>query len=153
MAGKSDEDRAGRCAAWLDSIFEALSGEVDRTVTAIATSAQKLDDDAAVDRRARTITNIARAAKAVGALCVRPPSRSAEPASGGAPEDQMSKEDIDDIDADELEGLRAELQSRLDHLRAVFERKRVEGQPLGAPAASGDPRRAASAWPSISAVG
>lgn len=65
------------------SVFEALTREVDKVVAAVATSEDKLETDVAADRRARAITNIARAAKAVGGLCMGTALRAPGTASEG----------------------------------------------------------------------
>lgn len=134
MAGKADLG-----AAWADGAFDLLSRQVDAAIAALGRLETPLSDDAAVDRRARAINSLARAARSVAALTLRPAARAGGSAADATPEDRMSENDIDDTDPVELERLRAELQSRLDLLRSAFERKGMAVWPFPAPAAPGDP--------------
>lgn len=109
MAGKDETD------PWLDGVLDALRAETERCVAALAAGEIDPADVAGVDRRARAIVNVARAAQAVTRTLAAATNRD---------EDGMNDDDNGgEASTDEL---RAELQSRLDRLRSQFERKRRE---------------------------
>ena len=112
MTGKSEE--AGRAEAWLEEVFQTLKGLTDELLAvARAAPAPELGE---VDKRGRTLSVIARAAKAVAALIT--PLRKARDTQ----EDDM-REDHDIIDDAEDGRLRDDLESRIDHLCGIVERK------------------------------
>lgn len=110
---QSGPTRARRIADWLDRAQDDLMELVDKTMAQMRDLTAKKDDVTDLDRRARTIGNLARAVKLVGAL----------EAARHIPEDEMS-DDSDSEDPAEIQRLRAELESRFQHLRGVYERKR-----------------------------
>lgn len=122
---------------WAERMHALLTEEVEAMVQALKDSRPGADGgDAALDRRARTITSIARSVKAVAA--VMEPTRPRARTDAG---DGMNEKDIDDIDPAELARIRAELESRLDHVAGLREQKRLAGwagsgaNAVGAPAA------------------
>lgn len=141
MTGKGDQT-GGAGDQWLAAIHARLSGLIDRTLEVIAASEDPPGDVAAAEKKARAIGVLARSAKAVDAL--RPRPKADEPRAN-EPGDDMDRDDSDDIDAGELERLRAELESRLDHLRGVYERKRLAEGIVASPTEGGDPVRPAPA--------
>lgn len=117
MAGKGDEaGRAAAVAEWLDDALGRLMQLTDEAIAVVA-AAEPPADVAEAEKRGRAIGVLARTAKAVAALAASPPRKPRDPE-----EDGMSEDDRDITD-DEERTVRAELQSRLDHLLGVAERK------------------------------
>lgn len=105
--------RVRRTAVWLDAMQDKLMALMDLAVIELEDPDTKGDKLIALDRRVRAIGNLARAAKQVAALTD----------ARHIPEDEMS-DDSDSEDPAEIQRLRAELESRFEHLRGVYERKR-----------------------------
>lgn len=105
--------RVRRTVVWLDAVQDKLMALVDLAVIELEDPDTKGDKLIALDRRVRAIGNLARAAKQVAALTD----------ARHIPEDEMS-DDSDSEDPAEIQRLRAELESRFQHLRGVYERKR-----------------------------
>lgn len=123
MTGNQDE--AGRTgpegAGWARANLAVLRGLIDETIEVIATDTPTNTIEA--DRRARAITNVARAIKSVETMIVTPrPAR-----NDNDPEDDMSEEQDDDPEL--VAQLRAELVGRLDRLRASVEAKSLARKP------------------------
>lgn len=137
MAGKRDEaagtETSGR---WLEAVLTVLRTETERCVAALTEGEIQPDDMTGLDRRARAIANLARAARAVA-------QKTAEPAVEPK-EDVMDDADRDHINQATDDELRAEFQSRLDRLRAQFEKKRRDAG-LGPDDAYGGPEGDAQA--------
>lgn len=122
MTGKSEQSGAG-AAEWAARMHALLTEEVEAVVEALKAKRPTADEgDAALDRRARTITSTARSVKAVAAVIEPPRARARQDA-----EDGMNEKDIDDIDPAELARIRAELESKLDHVAGLREQKRMAG--------------------------
>ncbi|HEY1225486.1 MAG TPA: hypothetical protein VGE54_09685 [Brevundimonas sp.] len=138
MAG--NQDRAARAEAWEVTVLEALAPMIDEAVAALKAAPLEPGDVPAVEKRARAIGVIARSARAVAALAGSPrrPSRAQDQ------EDEMGEHERDDS-PENLARLRAELESRLDCLHAVIEKKRLAGWTVTRATAPGDgePLRAA----------
>lgn len=135
MAGKGDEaERAAAVAQWLDGALGRLMQLTDEAIAVVA-AAEPPADVAEAEKRGRAIGVLARTAKAVAALAAASPRRTRDPEEDGMSEDDRELSD------DEERTVRAELESRLDHLLGVAERKG-----FGATAAeTGDARGAAAA--------
>ena len=109
-------------AGWAAALQEQLMPIIDRGVRVLADEAPSGGDVAGVERQARTVGVIARSARAIMALT--PPS---DGASGAAMEEDEMK-DRDDS-PENLERMRAELETRLDRLNAVLESKGIVVEP------------------------
>ena len=138
MTGKSDENGTD-AADWAARMHARLVQEVEAMVEALPEKRpDAVTDDVTLERRARTITSIARSVKTVAAIMERPRSRARAEA-----EDGMNEKDIDDIDPAELVRIRTELESELEHVSGLLEQKRLAGwagsgtNPGGEPAALG----------------
>ena len=108
MAGKGDE-AAG--------LWERLNRLLDAEVAALEAPGA---DVALVDKRARAITALARAAKSIEAI---------RPEADEPDDDEQTPErtDMDEPDeAAEIERLEAELKARLEHIALKLEEKRAE---------------------------
>lgn len=116
MTGNRDE--AGRTgpdgADWARGRVALLRDLIDETIAAISNDVPA--DLAGADKRARAITNVARAIKAVESIAARPDVEN--------PEDEMSDERDDDPQV--VAQLRAELVGRLDRLHAIVEQKTAD---------------------------
>lgn len=112
---------------------------IDRSVVIVADKAPGPGDVAEVERQARTVGVIARSVRAVVALT--PASRVATGAE--AEEDEMKHRDDS---PENLERMRAELETRLDRLNAVLEAKGIVIEPGCWPSPRGvqEPVRASS---------
>lgn len=131
MAGKGDEaERAAAVAQWLDGALGRLMQLTDEAIAVVA-AAEPPADVAEAEKRGRAIGVLARTARAVAALATASPRKPRDPE-----EDGMSEDDRDITD-DEERTVRAELQSRLDHLLGVAERKGFGATAADASAARG----------------
>lgn len=131
MAGKRDEaERAAAVAQWLDGALARLMQATDEAIAVVA-AAEPPADVAEAEKRGRAIGVLARTAKAVAALAASPPRRTRDPEEDGMSEDDRELSD------DEERTVRAELESRLDHLLGVAERKGFGAAAAGAGAARG----------------
>jgi len=127
-----NQDRAGRAAARLEQIYKRLDPMLDKGMDALDANPLKPGDALGVQRYVRGVDLVARAARTVATL-IAPPGRSPD---AGQAEDDMNDDDRDDS-PETLDRLRAELESRLDSLRATIEAKRLEGWTVVRAAPSG----------------
>jgi len=135
MAGKGDEaERAAAVAQWLDGALGRLMQLTDEAIAVVA-AAEPPADVAEAEKRGRAIGVLARTAKAVAALAAASPRRTRDPEEDGMSEDDRELSD------DEERAVRAELESRLDHLLGVAERKGFGATAAG----TGDARGTAAA--------
>lgn len=104
---------------------------IDRGVRVLADETPGPGDVAGVERQARTVGVIARSARAVVALTPAP----AGPRDPEAKEDEMKHRDDS---PENLERMRAELETRLDRLNAVLEAKGIVVEPGCWPTARAD---------------
>ena len=126
-----NQDRAGRAAAWTGDLQERLIPLIDETVDVFEGRRPERGDVAGAERQARTVGVIARSARAVAALTPVPGSaRDPE-----AEEDEMKHRDDS---PENLERMRAELETRLDRLNAVLEAKGIVVEPGCWPTARAD---------------
>jgi len=131
MAGKGDEaGRAAAAAEWLDGALGRLMQLTDEAIAVVA-AADPPADVAEAEKRGRAIGVLARTAKAVAALATSSPRKTRDPEEDGMSEDDRELSD------DEERTVRAELQSRLDHLLWVAERKGFGAAAADAGAARG----------------
>ncbi|SJM48509.1 hypothetical protein FM111_01450 [Brevundimonas diminuta 3F5N] len=131
MARKGDEaERAAAVAQWLDGALGRLMQLTDEAIAVVA-AAEPPADVAEAEKRGRAIGVLARTARSVAALAAASPRKPRDPE-----EDGMSEDDRDITD-DEERTVRAELQSRLDHLLGVAERKGFGATAADAGAARG----------------
>ena len=135
-----NQDRAARAQARLDQIYERLDPMLDKGMDALDADPLKPGDALGVQRYVRGVELVARAARTVATL-IAPPGRSA---SAEQAEDDMNDDDRDDS-PEALDRLRAELESRLDGLRATIEAKRLEGWTVVRAPASGGGEHAEAA--------
>lgn len=138
MAGKADQtEAAGATAAaadtgaWLGQVFAALKAATDQAIAVVA-AAEPPADVAEAEKRARAVGVLARTAKAVAALTIRPARKAAR-----APEEDGMSEDDRELSDDEERAVRAELESRIDHLVGIAERKGFSPAAPGGDAARG----------------
>lgn len=117
-----NQDRAGRAAARLEQIYDRLNPMLDKGMDALDANPLKPGDALGVQRYVRGVDLVARAARTVSTL-IAPPGRGPSPRQA---EDDMNEDDRDDS-PETLDRLRAELESRLDSLRATIEAKRLDG--------------------------
>ena len=122
MGMTGNQDRAARAAARLDHIYERLDPMLDKAMDALDESPPKKGDALSVQRYVRGVDLVAKAARSVVAL-INPPGRGHR---SKPEEDDMNDDDRDDS-PETLDRLRAELESRLDDLRATIEAKRLDG--------------------------
>lgn len=94
-----------------------LKGVADESVGHLAVRSKTPGDTAEIDRRARAIFNLARAARMVAAAR-RKPDAGVEDR-----EDEMSDDEPRESRADASERINANLRSRLDHVRCGMERE------------------------------
>jgi hypothetical protein len=117
-----NQDRAGRAAAWSDALQDDFMAIIDEDVVVLKAAKPAVDDLAAAVRRVRAVGVFARSVRAV--VVLSPPSR-----SGGdrqLEEDEMKHRDDS---PENLERMRAELETRLDRLNAVLEAKGIVVEP------------------------
>lgn len=122
MGMTGNQDRAGRAAARLEQVYARLDPMLDKGMDALDANPLKPGDALGVQRYVRGVDLVARAARTVATL-IAPSGRGP---SAGQAEDDMNDDDRDDS-PETLDRLRAELESRLDGLRATIEAKRLEG--------------------------
>ena len=135
-----NQDRAARAQTRLDQIYGRLDPMLDAAMDTLDESQPKKGDALSVQRFVRGVEMTARAARTVATL-IAPPGRSAR---AGQAEDDMNDDDRDDS-PEALDRLRAELESRLDGLRATIEAKRLEGWTVVRAAPSGGGQHAEAA--------
>ncbi len=122
MGMTGNQDRAGRAAAWSGVMQDDFMAIVDEDVVVLKAAKPAAGDLAAAERRVRAVGVFARSVRAVVALS--PPLR-----SGGdcqLEEDEMKHRDDS---PENLERMRADLETRLDRLNAVLESKGVVVEP------------------------
>ena len=113
MTGNSDSDNE----IWLEAFMTTLKGVANESAGHLALRSKTPGDTAEIDRRARAIFNLARAARMVAAARQKPPAGVEDR------EDEMCDEDDpDESRAEALERINATLRSRLDHVRGGMER-------------------------------
>jgi len=117
-----NQDRAQRAAEWAADLQGLLMPVIDRSVAVLLDTVPAKGDVAAAEKQARAVGVIARSARAVVALTLET-SGTAEPE---AEEDEMKHRDDS---PENLERLRAELDTRLDRLNAVLEAKGIVVEP------------------------
>ena len=117
-----NQDKAARAAAWSDGLQDQFMLMIDEDVAVAKALTPEAGDLAAAVRRTRAVGVFARSVRAVVALS--PPPR-----SGGdrqLEEDEMKHRDDS---PENLERMRAELETRLDRLNAVLEAKGIVVEP------------------------
>jgi len=117
-----NQDKAARAAARLEQIYDQLDPMLDKAMIALDANPLKPGDALTVQRYVRGVELVARAARAIATL-ITPPGRGPSP---GQAEDNMNDDDRDDS-PETLGRLRAEIESRLNELRATIETKRLVG--------------------------
>ena len=124
------KDEAGRAMRGRSLAVDHLTGlqaMVDEDMEALKKSPPKAGDVVAIERRTRAIGAMVKTITLVDGMRPKPPK---SPANDN--EDDMSEDAIDDGDDDmdpaEIATIRAELESRLDRIRAAIETKRVAGR-------------------------
>lgn len=132
MAG--NQDRAARGEAWLGETFGALAACVDRMIATVTDPDATTEQISEAEKRAKAIGVVARTVRATAALAA-PLSR---PRQTPDQEDDMRGDERDDS-PENLERIRAELESRLDSLHAVIETKRLAEESVEGRAAPGPP--------------
>jgi hypothetical protein len=135
-----NQDRAGRAATRLEQIYERLNPMLDKGMDALDASPLKPGDALGVQRYVRAVDLVARAARTVATL-IAPTGRGPKAVQA---EDDMNDDDPDDS-PETLDRLRAELESRLDSLRATIEAKRLEGWTVVRAAPPGGEKHAGAA--------
>lgn len=122
MGMTGNQDRTARAGARLEQVYDQLDPMLDKAMTALDANPLKPGDALGVQRYVRGVELVARSARMVATLLAprRGPAR-VEPI-----EDDMNHDDRDES-PEALDRLRAELESRLDGLRATIEAKRLEG--------------------------
>ncbi|CAN5319608.1 hypothetical protein BH10PSE1_BH10PSE1_00880 [soil metagenome] len=129
MAGMKDEAGRGggsRCLA--NDHLARLQAMTDECMAALAAVELKPGDVLAVERKTRAIGAMARTIKLVDGLRPKP----AKPHANDKEDNDMSEGETghgDDMDPTEVAAIRAELESRLDSIRAAVETKRMAGWP------------------------
>lgn len=128
MAGMKDETGRcgqGRCLA--EDHLARLQSMVDEVMAALGEVSLKPGDVLAIERKTRTIGAMARTIKLVDGLRRKP----GKPHSDDHEDQDMSDDQTgrgDDMDPAEVAAVRAELESRLDWIRTVIEKKRMAGR-------------------------
>lgn len=131
MGMTGNQDRAARAAAWSDALQDDFMAIVDADVAVLKAATPEAGDLSAAVRRVRAVGVFARSVRAVVALS--PPPRS----GGGRQleEDEMKHRDDS---PENLERMRADLETRLDRLNAVLEAKGIVIEPGCWPTARAD---------------
>ncbi len=122
MAGNGDE-RGGAAvqAVWLEGRLQHLRAMIDEVCGVVDALETPRGDLAAIDRKIRVITHLARAVAAVEAAARRIMTAAAR--APESTEDEMN--DGDRPDPETVERYKAELLDRLERHRAIVEAKRV----------------------------
>ena len=128
-----NQDRAAAAAAWIEAGRERLMAACDQVMEAITATRVEPNDSLGAARQVRAIDLIAKTMPKVAAMCLPDRITSADKArraskQAGPGADQDSTEDhMNDNERDDspenLERLRAELESRLARLHDVLEQK------------------------------
>jgi len=117
-----NQDRAERAQARLDAVYERLDPMIDKAIDALAAVEPKAGDALAVQRYVRGIDLTGKAAKTLAGLI-------SGPGRGGVGEQTEDEMNHRDDSPETLERLRAELETRLAQLDAVFEQKGLAVEP------------------------
>lgn len=111
MTGKSDTDDE----IWLEAFMTTLKGVADESVGHLAVRSKEPGDTAEIDRRAKAIFSLARAARIIAAPRQKPgPGIQAR-------EDEMRDDEPDESRSDARIRIDATLRSRLEHIRGGME--------------------------------
>ena len=121
MGMTGNQDRAARAAAWAGARQDDLMAIIDADLAVLKAAAPTADDLVAAERRVRAAGVFARSGRAVVAL-------SSSPQSGGRQREEGEMKHRDDT-PENLERMRAELETRLDRLNAVLESKGIVVEP------------------------
>jgi hypothetical protein len=116
-----NQDRAARAAAWAGARQDDLMAIIDADLAVLKAAAPTAGDLVAAERRVRAAGVFARSGRAVVAL-------SSSPQSGGRQLEEGEMKHRDDT-PENLERMRAELETRLDRLNAVLESKGIVVEP------------------------
>jgi hypothetical protein len=116
-----NQDRAARAAAWAGARQDDLMAIIDADLAVLKAAAPTAGDLLAAERRVRAAGVFARTGRAVVAL-------SSSPQSGGQQLEEGEMKHRDDT-PENLERMRAELETRLDRLNAVLESKGIVVEP------------------------
>lgn len=112
MTGNSDTDNE----IWLEAFMTTLKGVADESVGHLAVRSREPGDTAEIDRRARAIFSLARAARMIAAPRHKPgPGVEAR-------EDEMCDDEPYESRTDARIRIDANLRSRLEHIRGGMER-------------------------------
>ena len=117
MGMTGNQDRAARAAAWAGARQDDLMAIIDADLAVLKAAAPTAGDLVAAERRVRAAGVFARSGRAVVAL-------SSSPQSGGRQLEEGEMKHRDDT-PENLERMRAELETRLDRLNAVLESKGI----------------------------
>ena len=121
MGMTGNQDRAARAAAWAGARQDDLMAIIDADLAVLKAAAPTAGDLLAAERRVRAAGVFARTGRAVVAL-------SSSPQSGGQQLEEGEMKHRDDT-PENLERMRAELETRLDRLNAVLESKGIVVEP------------------------
>ena len=121
MGMTGNQDRAARAAAWAGARQDDLMAIIDADLAVLKAAAPTAGDLVAAERRVRAAGVFARSGRAVVAL-------SSSPQSGGRQLEEGEMKHRDDT-PENLERMRAELETRLDRLNAVLEAKGIVVEP------------------------
>lgn len=121
MGMTGNQDRAARAAAWAGARQDDLMAIIDADLAVLKAAAPTAGDLVAAERRVRAAGVFARSGRAVVAL-------SSSPQSGGRQLEEGEMKHRDDT-PENLERMRAELETRLDRLNAVLESKGIVVEP------------------------
>ena len=121
MGMTGNQDRAARAAAWAGARQDDLMAIIDADLAVLNAAAPTAGDLVAAERRVRAAGVFARSGRAVVAL-------SSSPQSGGRQLEEGEMKHRDDT-PENLERMRAELETRLDRLNAVLESKGIVVEP------------------------
>jgi hypothetical protein len=128
MAGMKDEaGRAAQQRCLSDDHLAELQSIVDAGMSALRQTEWKSDDSLAIDRNARAVGSMVRMIKLVDGLRRKPAKSEARDNRARTSEDSMSEDEAghgDDMDPAEFARVRADLECRLNRLRANIETKR-----------------------------
>jgi hypothetical protein len=116
-----NQDRAARAAAWAGARQDDLMAIIDADLAVLKAAAPTAGDLVAAERRVRAAGVFARSGRAVVAL-------SSSPQSGVRQLEEGEMKHRDDT-PENLERMRAELETRLDRLNAVLESKGIVVEP------------------------
>lgn len=116
-----NQDRARRAAARLDASYDEFCTMLDKAKVSMRLVELQEGDVLAVQRYVRGVDLLAKTERTLASL-----QPAVEPARQPRTEDGMSDNERDDS-PEALDRVRAELESRLDSLRATIEAKRLVG--------------------------